>query len=97
MKWCEAHQEQTETKCPECDEPCSKQWSASPAGSTACIQFVLDILWAKNKDKPGSTSDYADAVIDFFGLDNRFYVNALIFKKEMSHKLPEYIQSQIGR
>lgn len=33
MKWCEVHQEQTETKCPECDDPCSKQWSASPVGS----------------------------------------------------------------
>ena len=62
-----------------------------------CIEEVLNILWEKTKDTPGSTSTYADAVIDFFGLTDRFYVNALIFKKGMTDKLPEYIETQLEK
>ena len=56
------------------------------------IQFVLDCLWQKTKDLPGGKSNYADEILNFFGLENRFYVNALVFKSSMSHKLPQYIK-----
>ena len=55
------------------------------------VQFVLDRLKAKTSNK----SDYADAILEFFELDNRFHINALVYKKDMEPDLVPYILSQM--
>jgi hypothetical protein len=57
------------------------------------INWMLDVLWLSNKDKPGSTSDFCDAILEAFALDqsgDRFMVNAYVYKK-MEPELLSYI------
>jgi hypothetical protein len=48
------------------------------------LNAQLDALWLANKDKPGSTSNFCDAILETFKPEHRnarFLVNAYVYKK----------------
>lgn len=63
------------------------------------IEYVLAHLKINSLGKPGSMSEYADSILEFWALgpEHKFSINARVFKPSMEADLPKYIDRVISR